>query len=82
LAQDISLALVTTVVGLVIAIASLTVYMYLAGRVDALVMEMDELAQRVVHCISAESLAERAARPRRAARAADSEPPAAKKKAV
>ncbi len=85
LSQDISLALVTTVAGLVIAIGSLCVYMYLAGRVDALVMEMDELSQRVVHCISAEALAERAARPRRTARTVEkpeAEPPAAKKKAV
>jgi hypothetical protein len=31
--------------------------MYLAGRVDAVVMEMDLLAQKVVHLISAEGLA-------------------------
>jgi hypothetical protein len=32
--------------------------MYLSGRVDALVMEMDYLAQSVVQMISAEALAE------------------------
>jgi hypothetical protein len=30
--------------------------MYLAGRVDAVVMEMDALAQKVVNLISAEAL--------------------------
>ncbi|MEO1997756.1 MAG: MotA/TolQ/ExbB proton channel family protein [Planctomycetaceae bacterium] len=57
LAVGIALALLTTAIGLVIAIPSLTVYMYLAGKVDALVMEMDHLAQNVVHLISAEGLA-------------------------
>ena len=65
LASGIALALVTTATGLIIAIPSLIAYMYLSGRVDALVMTMDELAQQVVHCISAEGLAEQAARPRK-----------------
>lgn len=84
LAQNIALALVTTVAGLVIAIPSLAIYMFLSGRVDALVMEMDELSQQVVHCISGEALEERASRPRRAPRAAEKQEaePAAKKKAV
>jgi biopolymer transport protein ExbB len=56
LAMGIALALLTTAAGLVIAIPSLIIYMYLAGRVDTLVMEMDELAQNVVHLISAEGL--------------------------
>lgn len=64
LAAGIALALVTTAAGLVIAIPSLIAYMYLAGRVDALVIAMDELAQKVVHAISAEGLEERATRPR------------------
>lgn len=59
LASGIALALVTTAAGLIIAIPSLIAYMYLAGRVDNLVMQMDELAQKVVHSISAESLTER-----------------------
>jgi biopolymer transport protein ExbB len=59
LAVGISLALLTTAAGLMIAIPSLIMYMYLAGRVDALVMEMDHLAQNVVHLISAEGLAAR-----------------------
>ncbi len=57
LAVGIALALLTTAVGLMIAIPTLTVYMFLAGRVDARVMEMDELAQNIVHLISAEALA-------------------------
>ncbi len=85
LGSDIALALVTTAAGLVIAIPAVCVYLFLSGRVDSLVMEMDDLSQRVVHCISAESLAERASRPRRVAKvekpAAD-EAPAAKKRAV
>lgn len=56
LAVGIALALLTTAFGLAIAIPSLIIYMYLTGRVDALVMEMDLLAQNVVHLISAESL--------------------------
>lgn len=65
LAEGIALALLTTAAGLVIAIPSLIVYMYLSGRVDTLVMEMDELAQRVVNLISAEALSEAAPRARR-----------------
>lgn len=65
LAGGIALALVTTAVGLLIAIPCLTAYMYLAGRIDYLVMEMDELGQRVVQSISAEGQAERAAKPRK-----------------
>lgn len=57
LAVGIAMALLTTAFGLAIAIPSLIMYMYLAGRVDALVMEMDLLAQNVVHLIAAEGLA-------------------------
>lgn len=77
LAAGIALALVTTAAGLIIAIPSLISYMYLAGRVDSLVMEMDELAQKVVHHISAETLAENSTRPR-----ARKEPEPPKKRAV
>jgi biopolymer transport protein ExbB len=59
LAGGIALALLTTAAGLSIAIPALIAYMYLAGRVDELVMEMDHLAQNVVHLISAEGLASR-----------------------
>lgn len=58
LAAGIGLALLTTAVGLMIAIPALIMYMYLSGRVDALVIEMDGLAQTLVDAISAEGLAE------------------------
>jgi biopolymer transport protein ExbB len=58
LAGGIAIALLATAVGLFIAIASLTMYMYLAGRSDALVMDMDLLAQEVVQLVSAEAIAE------------------------
>ncbi len=61
LAVGIALALLTTAFGLAIAIPSLIMYMFLAGRVDGLVTEMDMLAQNVVHLISAEALASRQA---------------------
>lgn len=69
LAQGIALALVTTVVGLVIAIPALVAHMYFSGKIDALVMEMDDLSQRVVHCISAEGLMSRMVQPKRPASA-------------
>jgi len=65
LAAGIALALVTTAAGIAIAIPAILLYMYYGGRVDALVMEMDALSQRLVASISAEALAERAARPKR-----------------
>jgi biopolymer transport protein ExbB len=79
LASGIALALVTTAAGLLIAIPSLISYMYLAGRVDALVIEMDQLAQSVVEQVSSEALAQSAARPRRTAPARAETP---QKKAV
>jgi biopolymer transport protein ExbB len=57
LAGGISEALITTASGLLVAIPSLVVYMYFAGQVDGLVMEMDSLAQKVVNYISAEGIA-------------------------
>ena len=62
LAGGIAMALLTTAFGLGIAIPSLIMYMYLAGRVDALVMEMDQSSQDLVHLISAEGLAAKANR--------------------
>ncbi len=59
LAAGIALALVTTVAGLLISIPALTMYIYFCGRIDALVAEIDDLSQRVVHCISAEGLVAR-----------------------
>lgn len=59
LAGGIGVALLTTAFGLAVAIPSLMIYMYFAGRIDALVMEMDSLAQQVVELISAEAISER-----------------------
>lgn len=56
LAGGIGIALITTAGGLFVAIPALILYLYFVGRVDALVMEMDLLAQRVANLISAESL--------------------------
>src|SRR5579872_5970507 len=57
LAEGIGMALVATGGGLCVAIPALILYMYLAGRVDSVVMDMDMLGQKVVHLISAEGLA-------------------------
>ncbi len=59
LAVGIAMALLTTAFGLGIAIPSLIMYMYLAGRVDGLVMEMDQNSQDLVNLISAEALVAR-----------------------
>ncbi len=60
LANGIALALLTTAVGLLIAIPAMAAYLYLAGRIDSIVMEMDRLGQELVHLVSAEALRERA----------------------
>jgi len=57
LAGGVGMALINTAGGLAVAIPALILYMYFAGRIDALVMEMDLLAQKVVNLISAEGLA-------------------------
>lgn len=83
LAAGIGLALLTTAVGLMIAIPALIMYMYLAGRVDALVIEMDGYSQDLVDLISAEGLAEQARSGRNVvATAAPPKPPEARKAAV
>lgn len=56
LAAGIATALITTAAGLAISIPSMVAYMFFVGRVDQLIMEMDELGQQVVNCISAEAL--------------------------
>jgi biopolymer transport protein ExbB len=63
LAIGIAQALLTTAAGLAIAIPALIIYMFLAGRIDSLVMTMDDLGQHVVHLISAEGLAAPKAKP-------------------
>lgn len=78
LSAGIGLALLTTAVGLFIAIPAMIMYMYLAGRVDGLVIEMDHLGEDLVDLISAEALAEQA----RAGRTPLTPKPAEQKKAV
>ena len=59
LAGGISVALVTTASGLMVAIPAMVLYMFFAGRVDSLIMEIDGHGQELVHLISAEALEER-----------------------
>lgn len=60
LAEGIGLSLLTTAAGLAIAIPALIMYMYFSGKVDALIIEMDRIAQQLVDLISAEGLSEQA----------------------
>ncbi|MGD9632722.1 MAG: MotA/TolQ/ExbB proton channel family protein [Pirellulales bacterium] len=59
LAGGISVALVTTASGLMVAIPAMVLYMFFVGRVDGLVMEIDWHGQELVNLISAEGLEER-----------------------
>ncbi len=63
LANGISQALLTTAAGLTVAIPALICYLYFVGRVDRLIMEIDALAQEVVHLVSAESVQTEAEKP-------------------
>jgi len=56
LARGISLALVTTALGLGIAIVSVAIYYYLLNRVDILVRDLDEQARQAIEFVSAESI--------------------------
>lgn len=64
LAGGIGHALMSTAAGLSVAIPALILYLWLTGRVDSLVMEIDRLGQNVVHLISAEGIEERRNRPK------------------
>ncbi len=64
LAGGIGTALISTAAGLTVAIPALILYLWLTGRVDGLVMEIDRLGQNVVHMISAEGIEERRNRPK------------------
>jgi biopolymer transport protein ExbB len=59
LAGGISVALVTTASGLMVAIPAMILNLYFVGRVDGLVMELDRYGQELVNLISAEALEER-----------------------
>lgn len=54
LAANIAIALLTTAFGLGVAIPALTIYIYLCGRVESLVAQMDELGQQVAFLVSME----------------------------
>jgi biopolymer transport protein ExbB len=56
LAHGISLALVTTAMGLAIAVISVVAYYYLLNRVDVLVRDLDDHARRVIDLTCAEAL--------------------------
>lgn len=56
LAQGISLALVSTAIGLAIAVVSVAAYYYLLNRVDVLVRELDEQARKVIDLVSSEAI--------------------------
>jgi biopolymer transport protein ExbB len=59
LAGGISVALITTAAGLLVAIPALIFHLYFVGRVDALVMEIDHQGQEIVTLISLEALEDR-----------------------
>jgi biopolymer transport protein ExbB len=59
LAGGISVALITTAAGLLVAIPSLIFYLAFIGRVDSLVMEIDHYGQELVGLVSHEGFEER-----------------------
>jgi biopolymer transport protein ExbB len=59
LAGGISVALITTAAGLLVAIPAMIFYLYFVGRVDHLIMEIDHHGQELVNLISYEALEER-----------------------
>lgn len=61
LAGGIAQALLNTAGGLAVAIPASIFYVFFVSRVDKLVIDIDSLAQEVVHVISAEELQERQA---------------------
>jgi len=59
LAGGISVALITTAAGLLVAIPAMIFYLYFVGRVDSLVMGIDHYGQELVNLISFEALEDR-----------------------
>jgi biopolymer transport protein ExbB len=59
LAGGISVALITTATGLLVAIPALIFYLYFVGRVDSLIMEIDHFGQELVSLVSFEGLEDR-----------------------
>lgn len=58
LARGFGEALITTAMGLLVAIPAMVLQSYFTGRVDRLAMRLDESCQQVIDAISQESLAE------------------------
>jgi biopolymer transport protein ExbB len=58
-AGGISVAMITTASGLFVAIPALILYLFFAGRVDSLIMEIDRYGQELVGLISFEALEDR-----------------------
>lgn len=56
LAAGISVALITTASGLIVAIPAYLAYMYFGSKSDQYLNDIDRLCQRVIDCISAEGL--------------------------
>jgi biopolymer transport protein ExbB len=59
LAGGISVALITTASGLLVAIPALVFYLFFVGRVDGLIMDIDRYGQDLVNLISHEALEDR-----------------------
>jgi biopolymer transport protein ExbB len=59
LAGGISVALITTAAGLLVAIPAMIFYLYFVGRVDGLIMQIDHYGQEIVNLISYEALEDR-----------------------
>ena len=59
LAGGISVALITTATGLLVAIPALIFYLFFVGRVDGLIMEIDHYGQELVNLVSHEGLEDR-----------------------
>jgi len=59
LAGGISVALITTASGLLVAIPAMIFYLYFVGRVDGLIMDIDHYGQELVHLVSLEGLEDR-----------------------
>jgi biopolymer transport protein ExbB len=77
LAGGISQALITTAAGLSVAIPALIAYLYFSGRVDQLIMTLDELGQRVVASVAGDVPTTRSGESERTSGKADRRRPAA-----
>ncbi len=77
LAGGISQALITTAAGLSVAIPALIAYLYFSGRVDQLIMTLDELGQRVVASVAGDVPTSRSGESERTSGKADRRRPAA-----